>query len=238
MKGWVYVISNRSMPGLVKVGYSTKDPDLRAEELNHTGAPHPYVVDYEVLVENPYQLEQRTHRTLAQYSEAKEWFRCGVEEAIAAIRGVAADQIINETFKRANRARALQIQRQKEQKEALERQQKEQKEALERQKAEAEQQRSLRERDLRRKYDEELSAQLPQTPFWEYWLGFSPAISLVIWALVDKISAAQLSWWSLVLGAGAAHLVKQWHVDQAKASGEYKAIEARRDEELRKLTGK
>ena len=43
MKGWVYVISNQAMPDLVKVGFSTKDPTLRASELNHTGSPHPYV---------------------------------------------------------------------------------------------------------------------------------------------------------------------------------------------------
>jgi hypothetical protein len=33
IRGWVYVIFNEAMPDLVKVGYSTKDPNLRAEEL-------------------------------------------------------------------------------------------------------------------------------------------------------------------------------------------------------------
>ncbi|WP_295427803.1 GIY-YIG nuclease family protein [uncultured Thiodictyon sp.] len=33
MKGFVYVMSNKAMPGLVKIGYSTKHPELRAEEL-------------------------------------------------------------------------------------------------------------------------------------------------------------------------------------------------------------
>ena len=27
LKGWIYVISNKALPGLVKVGYSTKDPN-------------------------------------------------------------------------------------------------------------------------------------------------------------------------------------------------------------------
>jgi hypothetical protein len=40
MRGWIYVISNNSMPGLVKVGYSMKDPEERAKELDHTGTPH------------------------------------------------------------------------------------------------------------------------------------------------------------------------------------------------------
>jgi len=37
MKGWVYVITNKAMPSLVKVGFLTKDPGLRAKELGNTG---------------------------------------------------------------------------------------------------------------------------------------------------------------------------------------------------------
>lgn len=46
VRGWVYVISNESMPGVVKVGYSFKDPKERAEELAYTGAPTPYLVHF------------------------------------------------------------------------------------------------------------------------------------------------------------------------------------------------
>lgn len=49
------------MPGLVKVGFSTKDPKVRADELNHTGAPHPYIVQFDVLVEHPHEIEKRAH---------------------------------------------------------------------------------------------------------------------------------------------------------------------------------
>ena len=59
MKGWVYVLSNKGKPGLVKVGYSSKDPDARAAELNSTADPHPHIVDYEVLVDDPYRHEQQ-----------------------------------------------------------------------------------------------------------------------------------------------------------------------------------
>ena len=47
MKGWVYIITNKSMPNLVKVGFSTKDPQTRADDMYSTGVPHPYVVEYE-----------------------------------------------------------------------------------------------------------------------------------------------------------------------------------------------
>lgn len=106
MKGWVYVISNRAMPELVKVGFSTKDPELRASELNHTGSPHPYLVEYELLIEAPYDVEQRVHRALRHKREAKEWFRCSPEEAVAEIKNVAGSAGLHETYKRAQRAKA------------------------------------------------------------------------------------------------------------------------------------
>jgi hypothetical protein len=84
MKGWVYIISNQAMPGLVKVGHTLKDPELRAAELFHTGTPYSYVVEYEVLIEEPSKMERRAHQFLANKREGKEWFRCSAEEAVAA----------------------------------------------------------------------------------------------------------------------------------------------------------
>ena len=52
MKGYVYVISNSAMPRYIKVGFSTKDPALRATEFN-TASPEDYVVDYEILIDDP-----------------------------------------------------------------------------------------------------------------------------------------------------------------------------------------
>jgi hypothetical protein len=85
MKGWVYVMSNKAMADLVKVGYSAKDPELRAKEFEHTGSPHRYVVEYELLIEEPRQVEQSTHRLLSSKHERKEWFRCSPEEAVATV---------------------------------------------------------------------------------------------------------------------------------------------------------
>lgn len=121
MKGWVYVITNRAMPGLVKVGYSSKDPELRAAELNHTGAPHPYRVEYEALVEEPFGIEQRTHSSLSHLHEGEryqkgvgvEWFKCSVEEAISAIKTNAGTALITDSYKGADRKKAEELHRQK-----------------------------------------------------------------------------------------------------------------------------
>lgn len=49
-KGFVYVLSNAGMPGLLKIGSSTKVPTARAAELNTTGVPSPFEVEYYCLV--------------------------------------------------------------------------------------------------------------------------------------------------------------------------------------------
>lgn len=99
MKGWVYIITNKSMPDLVKVGYTTKDPEKRANELYSTGVPHRYVVEYEALVDNPYRIEQKAHKLLKDYIENKEWFRCNIIRAVAAIRQAANNAIMLESVK-------------------------------------------------------------------------------------------------------------------------------------------
>lgn len=98
MRGWVYVISNPVIPGLVKIGFSTKDPVLRAEELNHTGSPDKFVVEYDVLVENPYQVEQQVHQMLidCRYRDDREFFSCAPETAIMAIRNICQGKILHE----------------------------------------------------------------------------------------------------------------------------------------------
>lgn len=100
MRGWVYVISNKAMPGLLKVGFTLKDPELRARELEQTGVPHPFVVDYEVMVEEPRHLEQRIHVKLAHVLERKEWFRCTLSEAVLAIRDLVGEAALLENLRR------------------------------------------------------------------------------------------------------------------------------------------
>ncbi|MHB0917918.1 MAG: GIY-YIG nuclease family protein [Thiobacillus sp.] len=102
IRGWVYIISNKAMPGLIKVGYSTKDPQLRASELNHTGSPHPYFVEYDVLVTNPKDMETKTHSALSNKREGKEWFRCSVNEAINTVRLITNGKAITERALVAN----------------------------------------------------------------------------------------------------------------------------------------
>ena len=95
MRGWVYVIANPAMYGLVKIGFSTKDPMMRAKELGGTGVPHPHVVMYEALIHDAWNVEQTAHKLLDDRREGKEWFRCSVNSAIDAIRKAIGTGVIH-----------------------------------------------------------------------------------------------------------------------------------------------
>lgn len=98
MKGYVYIISNKAMPDIVKIGYTMKDPAIRAQELSSTSVPHPFVVDYEILVDEPYSLEQKVHSKLNKFRENKEWFRIDVAKAVIAIHNCYSDKIYYERY--------------------------------------------------------------------------------------------------------------------------------------------
>ena len=102
MKGWVYVLSNESLDGLVKIGFSTKDPKSRAKELSgDTGVPTPFIVEYEMLVEDPHSCEQRAHDLLddKRVNQRREFFRCSVNDAIESAKQVVDSEIIFEKFR-------------------------------------------------------------------------------------------------------------------------------------------
>ncbi len=89
MAGFVYVMSNPSMPGKLKIGRSDRDPEeYRRAELSNTAVPTPFQVEYYVFVDNYKSLEREIHFVLKQYrvSKDREFFACDVVFAIEAIR--------------------------------------------------------------------------------------------------------------------------------------------------------
>lgn len=104
MEGYVYVMSNKAMPGLVKVGFTTGTPDERAAQLNGTHSPHPVVVEYSTHVPDARAVEREAHLRLGKHREGKEWFRCSRELAINAIKRAAGDLARNE-FSRVEQER-------------------------------------------------------------------------------------------------------------------------------------
>lgn len=75
-KGYVYILSNISMPGMVKIGKTTRDVVCRANELFQTGVPTPFSVEHYVASPDCHVLEARVHSALddARVSDCREFF--------------------------------------------------------------------------------------------------------------------------------------------------------------------
>ena len=57
--GHVYVLQNPAFPHLLKIGFTTRTPEERAEELSrHSGVPTPYRVVFSEFFEDCYAAEQ------------------------------------------------------------------------------------------------------------------------------------------------------------------------------------
>jgi tetratricopeptide (TPR) repeat protein len=88
--GFLYVLANSAMPGLVKVGKTTRTPSERAGELSGvTGIPTPFIVIYEQLFQDCSAAETFVHTYLAQkghrISDAREFFNAPSNIVIKAI---------------------------------------------------------------------------------------------------------------------------------------------------------
>jgi T5orf172 domain/Domain of unknown function (DUF4113) len=69
VEGYVYVMSNKAMPGLVNVGFTTGTPDERAAQLNGTHSPHPVVVEYSTHVSDARAVEREAHLRLRNHRD-------------------------------------------------------------------------------------------------------------------------------------------------------------------------
>jgi hypothetical protein len=64
-QGWVYVLVNSSMPGMAKVGRTTRAPAERASELSTaTGVATPFVVAFDQTFEDCFEAERLIHAEL------------------------------------------------------------------------------------------------------------------------------------------------------------------------------
>lgn len=82
-EGYVYCMSNMSMPGLLKIGMTLDDPDERAKELSSaTGVPYPFRVEMCKKVVNPRLKEKAMHELLSalgfRVNEKREFFNCAI----------------------------------------------------------------------------------------------------------------------------------------------------------------
>ncbi|MGY2992887.1 hypothetical protein ACVWWD_001694 [Mesorhizobium sp. URHB0026] len=86
VEGSVYILSNPSMPGLLKVGFTTGAVSKRASELSGvTSIPTGFRIEWTLpITGDPRAVEQRAHAHLAPNRHGKEFFKVSLDAAKAA----------------------------------------------------------------------------------------------------------------------------------------------------------
>lgn len=103
MRGYLYVLSNRAMPGLLKIGYTTRTLKERIAELSSTGVPSRFEIEFYCEVEHAANFESAIHSQLHNRRFEKEFFRCTTAEAVKNVKLVAGsgEHIIHSSGGRA-----------------------------------------------------------------------------------------------------------------------------------------
>lgn len=102
MSEYIYILSNPSMSGMIKVGKTTNHPNKRMSELRTTGVPTPFVLELSLCVNDCHASERAAHITLDKYRVTgdREFFKISVKSAMKLILPVIGDY----TFDYANSA--------------------------------------------------------------------------------------------------------------------------------------
>ena len=92
--GYVYILTNKCLKGLVKIGKTSRSVDVRSKDLYNTAVPVPYE-EYASLRTSKYaEVEELVHRILTKLTrkrvnENREFFRIKPDEALEILRDVA-----------------------------------------------------------------------------------------------------------------------------------------------------
>jgi len=93
LAGFVYIMSNPAFPDLIKIGMSKKDPTKdRVSELNQTGVPQPFKVEYYAYVEDESLLERLLHQKFEDErpNKNREFFSTNPAIVINALKELAS----------------------------------------------------------------------------------------------------------------------------------------------------
>ena len=95
MEGIVYVLTNPAMPGIVKIGKTTREVGARLEELYSTGVPLPFECAYAARVSDETKVELAFHQAFGPYrvNPRREFFDIAPEQAIALLELMAVEDV-------------------------------------------------------------------------------------------------------------------------------------------------
>ena len=106
MSGIVYLLTNPAMPGIVKIGKTTREsPTVRMNELYSTGVPVPFECSLAVKVDDEANVEQALHVAFGPYriNPRREFFEIDPEQA-KSILGLLGTEDVTPEVNAENRA--------------------------------------------------------------------------------------------------------------------------------------
>lgn len=85
--GYVYILTNPAMPGLIKIGKTRLNPTDRANQLQTTGVPKGFQVEYACRTTDPEAVEQAMHVAFGprRVNDRREFFEIEPAQAIAVL---------------------------------------------------------------------------------------------------------------------------------------------------------
>jgi hypothetical protein len=81
---WIYILSNPSIPNLLKIGYTNLTPELRAKQISSsTGVATPFKIEWALKCFDGLLFEGEIHKALEDYriTNQREFFQIDLEEA-------------------------------------------------------------------------------------------------------------------------------------------------------------
>jgi T5orf172 domain len=98
--GYVYILTNVSLPGMIKVGRTLRDSRSRARELFTTGLPTPFQVAFEIFSDEHEKLEADFHQELHDFriSTNREFFKYPLDKAIILLQKLNSPPASNESI--------------------------------------------------------------------------------------------------------------------------------------------
>lgn len=93
-KGIIYILTNESMPGLIKIGI-TNNIKQRLQSLDTTSVPTPFKLHYAVEIEDYVQKERLIHQGYAKdrIRSSREFFKIEAENATAMLKALGGSEV-------------------------------------------------------------------------------------------------------------------------------------------------
>lgn len=95
MTGYIYFVTNPSMPGLVKIGRSKDVVESRLLQLDSTGVPTPFILACQFLVKEHESVERLVHAALqsVRVRDKREFFQGSVQSLLKSCHRIIFDAI-------------------------------------------------------------------------------------------------------------------------------------------------